>query len=78
MQLHDAVGINYKEGATTGNQGAGVKYMGLGEYMLCDCVCGICLDITTSHWWKEKVVVYSYSSYYIIIINIHPGSMVRT
>ena len=24
----DVVGINYKEGATTENQGSGVKYMG--------------------------------------------------
>ena len=28
MPLHDAVGINCKKGATTENQGAGVKYMG--------------------------------------------------
>ena len=28
MPLHDAVGINCKNGATTENQGAGVKYMG--------------------------------------------------
>ena len=28
MQLHDAVGINCKKGATTENQGAGVKYRG--------------------------------------------------
>ena len=28
MQLHDAVGINCKKGATTENQGAEVKYMG--------------------------------------------------
>ena len=28
MPLHDAVGINCKEGATTENQGSGVKYMG--------------------------------------------------
>ena len=26
--VHDAVGINCKKGATTENQGAGVKYMG--------------------------------------------------
>ena len=26
--LHDAVGINYKKGTTTENQGSGVKYMG--------------------------------------------------
>ena len=28
MTLHDAVGINSKKGATTENQGSGVKYMG--------------------------------------------------
>ena len=28
MPLHDTVGINYKKGATTENQGSGVKYMG--------------------------------------------------
>ena len=28
MPLHDAVGINCKNGATTENQGASVKYMG--------------------------------------------------
>ena len=33
MPLHDAVGRNYKKGATTENKGAGVKYMGLGEYV---------------------------------------------
>ena len=30
MPLHDAVGVNCKKGATTENQGSGVKYMGLG------------------------------------------------
>ena len=30
MPLHDAVRINCKEGATTENQGADVKYMGQG------------------------------------------------
>ena len=33
MPLHDAVGINFKKGATTKNQGSGVKYMGLGVYV---------------------------------------------
>ena len=33
MPLHDAVGINCKKGATTENQGAGVKYMGYGVYV---------------------------------------------
>ena len=28
MPLHDAVGINSKNGTTTENQGSGVKYMG--------------------------------------------------
>ena len=28
MQLHDAVGVNCKKGATTENQGSGAKYMG--------------------------------------------------
>ena len=28
MPLYDAVGINCKKGATTENQGSGVKYMG--------------------------------------------------
>ena len=28
MPLHDAVGVNCKNGVTTENQGAGVKYMG--------------------------------------------------
>ena len=28
MLLHDAVGINCKQGATTENQGSGLKYMG--------------------------------------------------
>ena len=33
MLLHDAVGINCKNGETTENQGSGVKYMGLGVYL---------------------------------------------
>ena len=33
MPLHDAVGINCKKGATTENQGSGVKYMGEGVYI---------------------------------------------
>ena len=36
MPLHDAVGINCKNGATTENQGSGVKYMGIR---------GVCLTI---------------------------------
>ena len=31
MPLHDAIGINCKKGATTENQGSGVKYMGYAE-----------------------------------------------
>ena len=33
MQLHDAVGIDCKKGATTENQSSGVKYMGYGMYL---------------------------------------------
>ena len=40
MQLHGAVGINCKKGATTENRCADVKYMGLGVYVD-DCVCVI-------------------------------------
>ena len=38
MPLHDEVGINCKNGATTENQDSAVKYMGLGVYFD-DCVC---------------------------------------
>ena len=38
MPLHDVVGTNCKKGATTENQGSGVKHMGKGVY-LDDCVC---------------------------------------
>ena len=39
MPLHDAVGINCKNGATTENPGSGVKYMGKGVYLdYCVCV----------------------------------------
>ena len=57
MPLHDAVGINCKNGATTENQGSAIKYMGLGVY-LDDCVYFIGLDMTTPPWCREKVVVY--------------------
>ena len=33
MPLHDAVGVNYKNGATSENQGAGVNYKGSGAYV---------------------------------------------
>ena len=39
-----AVGIDCKKGATTENQGSGVKYMGSGVY-LDDCVC-VLSDLT--------------------------------
>ena len=35
MPLHDAVGISCKNGATTENLGADVKYMSLGLYVDC-------------------------------------------
>ena len=40
MSLHDAVGINCKNGEATENQGADVKYMGQVMYVD-DCVCVI-------------------------------------
>ena len=46
MPLHDAVGINSQKGATTENQGSGVKYMSKGVY-LDDYVCvGVLSDLT--------------------------------
>ena len=53
--------VNCNKGATTENQGSGVKYMGSGLYLddcVCVCVCVIWLDMTTPHLWREKVVVY--------------------
>ena len=44
MPLHGAVGLNCKKGATTENQGLGVKYMGYGVY-LDDCMC-VLSDLT--------------------------------
>ena len=44
MPLHDAVGINCRKGATTENQGLGIKNMGYGVY-LDDCVC-VLSDLT--------------------------------
>ena len=44
MLLHDAVGINCKKGATTENQGSGVKYLGQGVN-LDDCMC-VLSDLT--------------------------------
>ena len=38
MPLHDAVGLNCKKGATTENQGAGVKHMGKGCMLMIVCV----------------------------------------
>ena len=45
MPFHDAVGINCEKGATTENQGSGVKYMGEGV-CLDDCV-GVCVCYLT-------------------------------
>ena len=38
MLLQDAVGRNCKKGATTENQGSGVKYMGEGCILMIVCV----------------------------------------
>ena len=65
MQLHDAVGINCNKGATTENQGAGVKFMAKG-CMLDDCMCVIWFDMTLPSWWRGG----RKSRYYYIIIII--------
>ena len=44
MPLRDAVGINSEKGATTENQGSGVKYI-CKEVYLDDCVC-VLSDLT--------------------------------
>ena len=42
MPLHNSVGLNFKKGATTENQGADVKYMGKRVFVdYCVCVCVI-------------------------------------
>ena len=61
--LHDVVVINCEKGATTGNHGSAVKYMGLGVY-LDDCVL-VLSDLT----WLPLLGV-GRKSWYIIIINI--------
>ena len=67
MPIHDAVGINCKNGATTENQGAWSSIWAKGQvYGLRGTppprrgsqVYG--LDMTTPPWWREKVVVYYY------------------
>ena len=42
MQLHDAVGVNCKKGATTENQGSGVKYM---DYRVCWMIVCVCVCV---------------------------------
>ena len=62
MPLHDAVEVNCKNGATTENQGV-CSYC-----VCCSIVCvfvrvrvrmgvRVCIDMTTSPWWREKVLV---------------------
>ena len=67
MPLHDAVVIIGKKGATTENQGSGVKYMGYGVY-LDDCVC-VLSDLTLLHLHGV-----GRKSWYIIIPNFENGS----
>ena len=66
MPLHDVVGINCKNGATTENQGSSVKYMGYGVY-LDDCVCVLSDLTTTPPWCREKVMVY-YILFTVLVI----------
>ena len=64
IPLHDAVGINCEKGATTENQGSGVKYKGLGVN-LDDCVC-VVSDLTLL-----PLLGVGRKSWYIIIISIN-------
>ena len=66
MPLHDAVGVNYKNGTTTENQGEGVKCILQGVYVGWLCVCVIWLDMTTPLWWREKVIVYYYIDFIVL------------
>ena len=61
MPLHDAVGIDCKNGTTTEIQGSGVKHMGLGVY-LDDCVC-VLSDLT-----RLPLLGVERKSWYIIIM----------
>ena len=45
MSLHDAVGINYKNGATTENQESGVEILAKGCILMIVCVC-VLSDLT--------------------------------
>ena len=75
MPLHDAVGINCKNGVIPENQGSGVKYMGSGVYLdACGCVCVVLLDMTTPPWWREKVMVY----YHVSDIKAYRVSQVKS
>ena len=60
MPLHDAVGINCKKGATTKNQGSGVKYMSYKGCVLMPVCVFYRLDMTTPScsWCREKVIWY--------------------
>ena len=64
MWLHDAVGTNCMKGATTENQGSGVKYMGEVVY-LDDCVC-LLSDLT-----RLPLLGVGRKSWYIIIIEFN-------
>ena len=62
IAFHDAVGINW----ITENQGAGVKYLGKGVYV-------IWLDITNPYWWRENVMVYYHYYSFIILVPLWQG-----
>ena len=64
MLLHDVVGVNREKGATTENQGAGVKYMGQRAKVW---LLGLCY-LT---WYDySSLVGGGRKSWYIIIINM--------
>ena len=56
MPLHDAVGINCKKGATTENQGSGVKYMGYGVYL--DHCHGILMKVIVYYYYLKVKLSY--------------------
>ena len=64
MPLHDAVGINWKKGATTEIKGSGVKYMGYGVY-LDDSVC-----YPTRHDYPSLVEGESHGILLLCLMNI--------
>ena len=62
MALHDAVGIDCKTDATTENQEAGVKYMGLEVWMIV-CVLSDLTRLPLRGGWRKIWYIYLIHSY---------------